>query len=386
MTEYDHTIDLLDELDNISKIHLLERDVIDEMMIEFASRIIFNLKIERMSVWIFNSKKTSLQSMGEYDGRNKSFTKNTIFEREKYPAYFEALKKNKIILARNIYDNPYTFEFTETYSIPNGIITLMDIPLRIAGELVGVMCFEKTGSVEKDFSPREQSFAFSVALVFASNLEARHRRAAQNALNKTLKEKDLLIKEMNHRIKNNFSILISLLHLRKQKALSEETKKVLEEYEQRIFSMMTIHDLLRETDSHLEVDIGEYMIKLVDEFSSAHGGYTTNIKANVQLEKFMVDSRTVVHLGLIVTEIFLNSFKYVYREDQEYYLELRCYLSEDGELCIDIEDSGSNFDFASSISSETLGLSLIKDLSEDLDLMAKFPSKDSNTFHFCLPK
>ena len=164
------------------------------------------------------------------------------------------------------------------------------------------------------------------------------------------------------------------------------SKKVLEEYEQRIFSMMTIHDLLRETDSHLEVDIGEYMIKLVDQFSGAHAHYSTNIKANIQLNKFMVDSRTVVHLGLIVTEIFLNSFKYVYRDDQKYFLELNCYLNEDGAFCMDVEDSGSNFDFESSLSSETLGLSLIKDLSEDLDLKAKFPDKNSNTFRFCLPK
>ncbi len=386
MTEYDHTIDLLDELDNISKIHLLKRDVIDEMMIEFASRIIFNLRIERMSVWIFNSDKSELESMGEYDSRDKSFKKKTVLEMSRYPKYFEALRKNKIILAENIHTDVNTFEFSESYAKPNGIITLMDIPLRIAGELIGVMCFEKTGVNEKFFSPREQSFAFSVALVFASNLEARHRRAAQHALNKSLKEKDLLIKEMNHRIKNNFSILISLLHLRKQKVLSEETKKVLEEYEQRIFSMMTIHDLLRETDSHLEVDIGEYMIKLVDQFSGAHAHYSTNIKANIQLDKFMVDSRTVVYLGLIVTEIFLNSFKYVYRDDQKYFLELNCYLNEDGAFCLDVEDSGSNFDFESSISSETLGLSLIKDLSEDLDLKAKFPDKNSNTFRFCLPK
>lgn len=386
MTDYDHTIDLLDELDNISKIHLLERDVIDEMMIEFASRIIFNLRIERMSVWIFNSGKSELESMGEYDSRDKSFKKKTVLEMSRYPKYFEALRKNKIILAENIHTDVNTFEFSESYAKPNGIITLMDIPLRIAGELIGVMCFEKTGVNEKFFSPREQSFAFSVALVFASNLEARHRRAAQHELNKSLKEKDLLIKEMNHRIKNNFSILISLLHLRKQKVLSEETKKVLEEYEQRIFSMMTIHDLLRETDSHLEVDIGEYMIKLVDQFSGAHAHYSTNIKANIQLDEFMVDSRTVVYLGLIVTEIFLNSFKYVYRDDQKYFLELNGYLNEDGAFCLDVEDSGSNFDFESSISSETLGLSLIKDLSEDLDLKAKFPDKNSNTFRFCLPK
>ncbi|MBK7669200.1 MAG: sensor histidine kinase [Sphingobacteriaceae bacterium] len=100
----------------------------------------------------------------------------------------------------------------------------MDIPLRIGGELVGVMCYEKTGKVERVFNEKEQTFAFSIALVFASNLEARQRRAVQTKLEVALKEKDLLIKEINHRVKNNFSILISLMRLSKSQGKTIDPK------------------------------------------------------------------------------------------------------------------------------------------------------------------
>jgi len=60
-------------------------DVIDEMMIEFASCILFNLRIERMSVWIFNSDKSEIEYMGEYDSRAKSFKKKTDLEMSRYP-------------------------------------------------------------------------------------------------------------------------------------------------------------------------------------------------------------------------------------------------------------------------------------------------------------
>ena len=73
----------------------------------------------------------------------------------------------------------------------NDIVSLMDIPIRIGGELVGVMCFEQTGKKEREFTKEEQTFAFSISLVFASNLEARARRALQSKLEDALKEKDL---------------------------------------------------------------------------------------------------------------------------------------------------------------------------------------------------
>lgn len=64
-------IDLLQELDSVSQIHFLNRSDIDQIMTDFAVRILPSLKIERMSVWLFNSFKTALISIGEYDTRTK---------------------------------------------------------------------------------------------------------------------------------------------------------------------------------------------------------------------------------------------------------------------------------------------------------------------------
>jgi GAF domain-containing protein len=195
----DESINLLEELDNASKLHILERDDIDALMLEFARRIIVTLKIERVNVWLFNQDRNAIISIGEYDLRNQKFSKDSVLYKKDFGAYFTAIEENKILLAPNIYTHPSTSQFNEIYSKPNNIISLMDLPLRIGGELIGVICFEKTGDVERVFSEKEQTFAFSISLVLASNLEARHRRAAQYKLDNALKEKDLLIQEINHR-------------------------------------------------------------------------------------------------------------------------------------------------------------------------------------------
>src|SRR5688572_14777509 len=191
------SINLLQELDSISKIHTLTRNDIDAMMIEFAHRITIALKIERMSAWIFNEGKTAVVSIGEYELPQKKFNKGRELLKKKYPVYFSAIAENRILIVDNVYSSEITRELSEDYNRPLGIISLMDIPLRICGELVGVMCFEKLGTTDKVFSHSDQAFALSVSNVFASNLEARQRRALQIRLDQELREKALLLKEIH---------------------------------------------------------------------------------------------------------------------------------------------------------------------------------------------
>lgn len=379
----DKSINLLEELDSISKLHLLKRDDIDEIMIEFSKRILTALKIERMSAWLLNPEGTAIISVGEYDLRRRTFKKNSVISKHEHRAYFEAISHNKILLVENTYQHPSTIEFTEDYLRPNDIISLMDIPLRISGELIGIMCFEKTGNTERVFNEKEQAFAFSISLVFASNMEARHRRAAQDKLETALHEKDLLIKEINHRVKNNFAILISLLRIRKAQSNSIETKTLLEEYEQRIFSMMKIQDLLFQSKNYTKVNLSDYLNELLNEFKTSHPEIASNIENKIQHTEHALPTKTAIHLGLIVTEIFINSVKYILtgKANYKFLIELN---TNNGSLKLKIGDNGPGFDFLGKARQNTLGLPLIKDLAESLDGSKKFPSAGNSFYEFTL--
>lgn len=379
----DRSVNLLDELDNISKIHFLNRDDIDEIMTELSKHIVAVLKIERISAWLFNAEKDAIVSVGEYDTRTRAFTKNTELTKKDHPGYFEAINTNKILLVENTYKHPATIEFTADYLIPNDVISLMDIPLRIEGELIGVMCFEKTGAVERVFNEREQSFAFSLALVFASNMEARHRRAAQHKLDQALHEKNLLIKEINHRVKNNFAILISLLRIRKNQGCSPELRTLLEEYEQRIFSMMKIQDMLFQSENYTEVNLSEYLKELFKEFRSSHPEIASKIDDIIIYSKFTIPTKAAIHLGLIVTEIFINSFKYAYPVTKNY--TFAGMLTSSGNvLTLKIGDNGKGFDFNKKMNGHTLGVPLIKDLADSIDAKLSQPVDGSGYYEIVL--
>lgn len=380
----DDSIDLLEELDNVSQIHMLDRDDIDSLMLEFGRRIVKALKIERINVWLFNAKNDALISIGEYDERDKTFGKNSVLKQKKFPDYFEAIQQNKILLIPNVYESPLTRQFTDVYSIPHNIMSLMDIPLRIAGELVGVICFEKTGKTEKNFSVEEQSFALSVSLVLASNLEARYRRAAQSRLDKVLKEKDLLIQEINHRVKNNFSILISLLRLSKDQGKTIDPALIFEEYEQRIFSMLKIQELLYQTDNYVSINLTDYATELVNEFKSSHPEVSENIKQNIEPLEHQLPSKSALHLGLIITEIFLNYLKYSFAVNSKHEFVVSIRRSSESEIIIRIGDNGKGFNFNEKLKSNSLGLPLIKDLSHDIGVTAQFPNPANNYYEFRL--
>ena len=374
-------VNLFEELNSISKIHFLKRDDIDHIMIDFAKRILFCLKMERMNVWLFNQDQSALISIGEYDMRTKQFNKNSILLKRDHPIYFKALVSNEIIIAEDIYSHPLTKEFSTKYAVENDIFTLLDIPLRISGELVGVMCYEKT-SIKKEFSKDQISFCLSVSFVMASNLESRKRRAAQDKLEKMLHEKEILLREINHRVKNNFSILISLLRLRKNKVKNPESITLIEEYEQRIFSMLKIHDMLEKNNQYSELYLSEYIKELILEFRVTYPQINHNFKVNVNYLGFLISTKKAIHLGLIISEILLNSIKYASDKTKDYEVEISLKQKTEREIELKIGDNGLGFDFNELITKHTLGLELIKDLSVSLNMISQFPSKNNCYYTF----
>lgn len=383
MSPLSKDVNLLEELDNVSKLHILERDQIDTIMIDFAHRITKALKIERMSVWAFNKEHDAIVSLGEYDAPSKKFIKDRLLYKADYPKYFKTLEDNRIVIAEDVFNDPATRELGEDYLKKHQVCSLMDVPLRIAGEVVGVMCFEKCYTA-KQFTAEEQSFGLSLAIVFASNMEARQRRAYQSLLEKSLEEKDVLIKEINHRVKNNFSILISLMRLSKERGNTSDPKIIFNEYEQRINAMLKIQDLLYNSKNFTEVNLSDYVTELVSEFKKTNASMMGAFDINIEKNKVFVPTKTAIHLGLIVSEIFLNSLKYAFQQTPDYRFKVDFKQLSTNTMLLIIGDNGKGFSFNTLHEKNTLGLPLIKDLSESIDAEVVFPKPNHAYYELVL--
>lgn len=367
-------INISHELETLSKKCYGEGEEIDKVMLDMAKHVLETLKIERINIWLFNKDQTAIVSIAEYDGRTKQFTKDTSLHQHDFPTYFKALHENEIILAEDIYTHPFTKEFNELYSKPNDIYSLLDVPLRIGGSLAGVICYEKTGK-QKKYSAHEISFCQSFSFLIASHIESNKRKAIQEKLEKALHEKDSLINEINHRVKNNLAILISLMRMSKERSKTKETKQLMDEYEQRIFSMLKIHDMLDKDNRYAEINLSVYLKELITEYKQTYPQISHSFKEDIVATSYLISTKKAIHVGLIVSEILLNSIKYASAQTKKYEVSISLKQKNKKTLLLQIGDNGKGFDFDTETKESNLGLPLIKDLIDQLDFIATYPTQ-----------
>lgn len=372
-------MDLLLEINEIAKIHPMDRDDFDTIMLDFAKRITKTLKIERMSVWLLNENNTQLTSAAEYDERNGCFVQNSELFARDFPNYFKAINENQIILAPEIKKHPHTSELTEKYSIPNDVISLLDVPLRIEGELIGVMCFEKTGTEVRHFSESEQVFALSIGIVFASNLEARHRRRLQRLLEKELEQKSTLIKEIHHRVKNNFAVVSGLIGLQKQKAKDNYHEELLNELRTKIISIAGVHEIVYNNRSYSEVDAHQYIVKLTDQLKEFYQTDKQEVELSVHVDEFELDVETMIPIALIINEVLTNCYKHAFKDSTRGVINLSM-TNNNGMMILTISDEGVGFQPGTKSEGEMLGLEIIKSLVEQLNGSYSYEGDNGTTF------
>ena len=139
-----------------------------------------HLNLERVSVWLFNREHTEITCKALYQ-RGEFSNKEIILKADDYPRYFQALEKNGFISAYDACNDPATSEFATVYLAPLGISSLMDVPIHLHGEIVGIVCHEHIGPGKK-WTVEEEDFANSIAEMCALVLAATEHRKAQEKL------------------------------------------------------------------------------------------------------------------------------------------------------------------------------------------------------------
>lgn len=183
-------------------------------------------------------------------------------------------------------------------------------------------------------------------------------------INKTLKEKELLIQEVHHRVKNNFQIVASLLELQTQGITDEKALELINEGKNRIKSMALVHQKLYQNENGL-IDFNEYLRLICKELTSVYS-LKNNIKIEIDSENIFFGVDTAIPLGLIINEIITNAYKYAFSVEKENKLFISIHEIEDHFQLI-IQDNGAgipeNFDVKTA---KSLGLRLINRLVKQL--------------------
>jgi PAS domain S-box-containing protein len=140
-----------------------------------------SLRVARASIWFFTDAHAAIRCADLFEQATETYSSGVELPATGFPRYFAELATEDVIVANHAQTDPKTSEFATSYLIPLGITSMLDVPIRAEGKMVGVICHEHIGAA-RAWTAEEQQFAASVANTVSLVLEAADRRKAEDAL------------------------------------------------------------------------------------------------------------------------------------------------------------------------------------------------------------
>lgn len=241
---------------------------------------------------------------------------------------------------------------------------------------------EKIALLNRDELEKEVK-ARTVALAKANEelkIEVLERKNTEKQIKNALMEKEILLREIHHRVKNNLQIISSLIYLQSKKTKDNEINDAILEIYNRIRSMSLIHETLYQSKNLAEIDFNNYIKKLTNGLFRSYGINTDDIKLKLRVNEVKLVIDTAISCGLIINELVSNSLKHAFPNSRkgEIHISLD---SEDKKVILMVSDDGTGLpDNLNIRKTDTLGLQLIRNLVKQLDGKLEFHSNNGAKF------
>jgi PAS domain S-box-containing protein len=193
------------------------------------------------------------------------------------------------------------------------------------------------------------------------------RRAIEEQVQELLKEKDMLLQEMQHRVSNSLQIIASILLIKARTVQSEESRLQLEDAHQRVMSVAAVQQHLQVSGRGATIEIATYLTKLCETLAQSMIGDSRPIKLKAEADAGTIVSHQAVSIGLIVTELVMNALKHAFPGEKKDAAIVVSYKVSDTDWKLTISDNGAGKpDLTAFDKKGGLGTSLVKSLSKQL--------------------
>ena len=196
-------------------------------------------------------------------------------------------------------------------------------------------------------------------------------------LQKSLDEKEILLKEIHHRVKNNMEIISSLLAMQLRRAKDDEVKHILKQSKSRINTMALVHEFLYLGENLAYINLQDYIKKLVEDIKELYISQNTKLEVDLHIDNLIFSTNRCIQIGMVLHELCVNALKYAFKEDRENLLCIHMKRIDD-KIHVKIRDNGEGLkDINCLYKSESIGMQLIHSIVED-QLDASIEFKNNN--------
>jgi PAS domain S-box-containing protein len=237
---------------------------------------------------------------------------------------------------------------------------------------------ELSAALIKDAQGNPNSFIATVR-------DITERKETEGQIKSALKEKEILLREVHHRVKNNIQVINSMLNLHTKYISDAKYTEMLKEIQYRVRSMALIHEKLYKSKDISVINFRDYIKELVNELFRSYGANISKIRPNIEVGEVTLDLDTGIPCGLIINELVSNSLKHGFPEGGPGEIFIRLSSNENNEINLIIEDTGigisENFDINNP---NTFGLQLVNTLVAQLRGDLEFRAGKGNGTNFSI--
>ena len=347
--------------DLINKINeaIVKRDVSKDILAELIGTIAETLDFELGEVWRFESDNHIRQAY--YASSSPDMKKIIDVNHEVTFEIGEGLVGKCFKEKEVIWVNKFQSGKVKLHKLHMalGFKTVVAFPLVVDDEVLGV---------GKLYSRNKMIYNGDLAnflmLLGAQLAQFKKRKTMEESLLKNLKEKEGLLQEIHHRVKNNLQTVSSLLYLRSTSITDPEIKRFFTESQSRINAITFTHERLLRAKSYTELDIQAYLDDLIGNIYQTHISSQRHIELETNIESHVLPTDKVMNCGLIINEILTNAFDHAFGPTEDGHIQVSLKKVK-GNFVLVVKDSGSGFDYAN-VYEDSVGVQLVHLFTEQL--------------------
>jgi len=380
--------------ERLKTLHMIEHSILAEDIPEDISRVALQYMHQMNTAYnpaivLFNNKDDGATLLTTNNSNREQWGEK-IFPQGVFDIIFEVKKainqgKDRLIIDLTTFSEPTDMVKS---LLDQGQSALLCIPLVYQGRLTGAIfsLANRTGDFQAEHIEIMQEVAHSLAIVIQHAYMRKELKCHAQKLELAVKDKDVLLRELHHRVKNNLQIISSVLNIQARALKDESSVNIFQNTQDRVKSMALVHEQLYTSNDIKHVCIKRFITELTCNLQHVYKTYQRDIAVEIDVFQACMDIDTAIPFGLIINELISNALKYAFPDEKNGEIKIGVQFEQDIFKLV-ISDNGIGLPEQMDLqNTKSIGLQLVTALVDQLDGTIELIRGSGTYISVCFPK